>query len=123
MRIARALSLLSALLLSLTAATAQETDPDTGLIVGTGWREVAGTCTECHSPLLITQNAGNKAVWRSRIRWMQETQGLQILPGELEETILDYLSTHYGEKAPSRRPPLPESQLPANPYPTLNDDD
>ena len=116
-----ALPLLTALLLN--QAQAQDIDPDTGLVVGPGWRDVVSTCTECHSPLLITQNAGNRAVWRSRIRWMQETQGLRLLPANLEETILDYLTTHYGEKAPSRRAPLPQDLLPDNPYPTLDGDD
>jgi len=121
MRILLVLSLLPVLLL--TPAGAQETDPETGLVIGPGWRDVASTCTECHSPLLITQNAGNRAVWRSRILWMQETQGLRLLPADLEETILDYLTSHYGEKAPSRRAPLPQDLLPDNPYPTLDGDD
>jgi len=65
---------------------------------------------------LIIQNSGSKAVWESRIRWMQETQGMHELDSELEESILNYLAANYGQKDSSRRSPLAQNLLPANPY-------
>ncbi|MBE00907.1 MAG: hypothetical protein CMQ31_05640 [Gammaproteobacteria bacterium] len=96
---------------------AQEVTSDaSNLVVAEGWQEVQATCTECHSSLLITQNSGDKAVWESRIRWMQETQGLQTLNPELEESILNYLAANYGQKTFSRRAPLRTQFMPENPY-------
>ena len=115
--------ILTTILFGLTAAfavnlpVAQEvTSGTSNLIIAKGWQEVQATCTECHSSLLITQNSGDKAVWESRIRWMQETQGLQALAPELEESILDYLAANYGQKTFSRRAPLETQFMPANPY-------
>ena len=96
--------------------SAQETDSASGLIKAEGWQVVQSTCTECHAALLITQNAGNRAVWESRIRWMQETQGLRLLAVEEEQTILDYLESNYPQKAASRRAVLPAQLMPSNPY-------
>lgn len=105
------------LLFTASIASAQETDNDTGLIIADGWNTVRSTCTECHSAQLITQNSGSRAVWLSRINWMQETQGLQELTPEVEEIILHYLELNYGPKQASRRPAIPSHLMPANPYP------
>ena len=86
------------------------------LVLAEGWQNVQENCTECHSSLLITQNSGSKSVWESRIRWMQETQGLNQLGPELEESILNYLATNYGQKEENRRVPLKSFLLPKNPY-------
>lgn len=95
---------------------AQETDTVTELIVADGWQDVRANCTECHSSRLIVQNSGNKTVWESRIRWMQETQGMHDLNPDLEETILNYLAENYGQKEATRRAPLNQYLLPENPY-------
>ena len=115
--------IVTTILIGLTAAlavnlpVAQEVTSDaSNLVVAEGWQEVQATCTECHSSLLITQNSGDKAVWESRIRWMQETQGLQTLTPELEESILNYLAANYGQKTFSRRAPLRTQFMPENPY-------
>lgn len=99
-----------------TLLSAQETDSTSGLIKAEGWQVVKSTCTECHAALLITQNAGNRAVWESRIRWMQETQGLRALAADEEQTILDYLESNYPQKAATRRAALPAQLMPSNPY-------
>lgn len=112
------LSIASILLIASFHSTAQETDNSTGLIMADGWETVRSTCTECHSAQLITSNSGSRAVWKSRILWMQETQGLQQLAPATEETILSYLEDHYGQKEASRRAGLPAALMPANPYPT-----
>ena len=105
-------------LLLFTAASftsAKETDDESGLIKAEGWTVVKSTCTVCHAGMMITQNAGNLAVWKSRILWMQETQGLRTLTDEEEAVILNYLSVNYPQKASSRRAGLPARLLPANP--------
>ncbi|KEA64777.1 putative periplasmic protein [Marinobacterium lacunae] len=93
-----------------------ETDPDTGFVIAPGWETVKNNCTACHSSKLVTQNAGSRNRWQYVIRWMQETQGLWQFPAETEKTILDYLTEHYGPKEGARRPPLPPSMMPKNPY-------
>ncbi|MDG2140739.1 MAG: hypothetical protein P8K27_04515 [Gammaproteobacteria bacterium] len=97
-------------------SNAQDAEENRGLVFAEGWQNVQENCTECHSSLLITQNSGSKSVWESRIRWMQETQGLDQLDPELEESILNYLATNYGQKDASRRVPLKSFLLPENPY-------
>lgn len=96
---------------------AQSHDPETGLATAAGWEEVRATCTECHSARLITQNAGSRSLWLSRIRWMQDSQGLRELSADLENRILDYLSEHYGPRTDARRAGLPPQLMPDNPYP------
>ena len=97
------------------SVSGQDIDDESGLIQAEGWEVVKSTCTECHAGMMITQNAGNLAVWESRIRWMQETQGLRALSGEEEATILKYLSANYPQNASSRRAGLPTHLLPTNP--------
>jgi hypothetical protein len=96
----------------MSAAQEQPTDPDTGLTIAEGWQQVRQTCTRCHTSQIIIQNSGNREVWLSRIRWMQDTQGLEELPAELEDRILSYLVHNYGPKPPSRRAPLAPSLMP-----------
>ena len=114
---ARGILLLSAVaLLSAQASSAPETDNLTGLKISEGWLQVQATCTECHSAQLISQNSGSRAVWKSRLRWMQDTQGLEQLTNKLENTILDYLASNYGPRTASRRTGLPSALMPDNPY-------
>jgi len=93
------------------AASAQETDPETGLVIAEGWETVRDNCTACHSADLVTQNSGSRNHWEKLIRWMQKTQGLWEFAPETEATILDYLAEHYGPKEGARRPPLPRTLM------------
>ncbi len=104
----------------LQTSTAQEASQPDDLVKREGWQLVQENCTECHSTQIITQNSGTREVWKSRILWMQETQGLGELEATLEATILDYLAENYGQKTASRRPALPAHLLPANPNSTAN---
>ena len=106
--------------LLLQNTSAQDTESDERLIIDDGWQAVQENCTECHSTLLITQNSGSKTVWESRIRWMQETQGLQQLEESLEESILNYLAQNYGQKESSRRASLAVTLMPDNPYESID---
>ena len=103
------------LLFSATGSTAQESTVPGELIQEQGWQLVRDNCTECHSSQIIVQNSGNREVWKSRIEWMQSSQGLGELGPELEGSILDYLTTNYGQKAASRRQALPTHLMPSNP--------
>ena len=106
--------------LLLQNTSAQDTESDERLIIDDGWQAVQENCTECHSTLLITQNSGSKTVWESRIRWMQETKGLQQLEESLEESILNYLAQNYGQKESSRRASLAVTLMPDNPYESID---
>lgn len=85
------------------------------LVQAQGWELVRDNCTKCHSSQIIVQNSGNRAVWQSRIEWMQDSQGLGELAPEVESSILDYLTTNYGQKTASRRQALPAHLMPNNP--------
>ena len=114
-------ALLSGFLLTLflSTAVAQPSDPATGLVQAEGWETVRETCTMCHAAQLITQNSGSRAVWKSRISWMQDTQGLRQLAAEEEDVILSYLAAQYGPKESTRRAGLAPQLMPMNPYPVL----
>lgn len=100
--------------------SAQSPDAGSELVQAQGWVEVRDNCTECHSAQMITQNSGSRAVWKSRIVWMQETQGLGALSVETENAILSYLARHYGQKESGRRSSLPAHLMPANPLESVN---
>ena len=82
-----------------------EKDPETGFIIDVGFPIVKANCTACHSSKLVIQNRMSRENWLETIRWMQKTQGLWKFPPQTEETILDYLSTHYvpSKKRKNRR--------------------
>ena len=108
----------SCLVISLLPSAAQEIDDSTGLKIDDGWQQVSQTCTFCHAALMITQNSGTREVWRSRIEWMQKTQGMEQLSVPIEDEILSYLAENYGPKESTRRALLAADFLPVNPYPT-----
>lgn len=90
---------------------ASDNDPATGLINRPGMELVRAHCTARHSARLIIQNKADRLGWLSTIRWMQESQGLWPL-GQVEATILDYLSANYGPKKVGRRKRLSSDLLP-----------
>ena len=102
---------------SIGSINAQENGAAGALVQAEGWQLVRDTCTECHSSQIIVQNSGNREVWKSRIEWMQDSQGLGELAAELEDSILDYLAANYGQKASSRRSALPAHLMPVTPTP------
>lgn len=101
-------------------AVAQDNDQSIDLIKQEGWKLVQDNCTECHTTQIITQNSGTREVWKSRIEWMQESQGLGELEDRIENSILDYLAENYAQKTASRRPALPAHLMPVNSNPTAN---
>ena len=97
------------------ALNAQQIDDITGLVMDEGWQLIQSNCIECHSAQLIMQNSGTREVWKSRLVWMQETQGLGQLSSTVENGILDYLAANYGQKSITRRAGIASSLLPPNP--------
>ena len=102
------------LLFTTVSSTAQESVAAGELVQEEGWELVRDNCTECHSSLIIVQNSGNRDVWKSRIEWMQSSQGLGELDLEVEGSILDYLTSNYGQKTASRRQALSMHLMPSN---------
>jgi len=103
--------------MQLHAASAQDGVSSNELVKESGWQTVQENCTKCHSAQIIVQNSGSREVWKSRIVWMQETQGLGELNLDIENSILDYLAANYGQLASSRRPAIRPGFLPTNPEP------
>lgn len=86
-------------------------DPQSGLVIDTGWELVRANCSGCHSTSLVTQNRMSAERWRHTIRWMQQKHNLWDL-GDGEPAIIAYLQKHYGEDAvPARRQPLNQPPL------------
>jgi hypothetical protein len=97
--------------LSIHAEEKTTYDPITGFVIGENYEIVRAHCTACHSAKLVTQNRMTRENWLETIRWMQKSQGLWPL-GAQEQTILDYLESHYSPIAVSRRSPIPSHLMP-----------
>jgi hypothetical protein len=97
-------------------AQGRELVPGLGLVKAPGYELVATRCVRCHGPRQFLQQRGDRETWLGMIRWMQREHGLESFPPEVEDGILDYLSTHYAPGRASRRAPLPAELLPPNPY-------
>lgn len=108
--------LAATLVVAAPLASAQDTDPATGLILDEHWETVRNNCIACHSAALITQQGASRETWEQMIRWMQSTQGLWQFDPETETQILDYLATNYPPGDSYRRKPLSYLLLPENPY-------
>ena len=80
-------------------------DAETGFVAETGYHLVKLHCTPCHSSKLVLQNRADREGWLEMIQWMQETQKLWDL-GPHQDSILDYLASHYGPVEKGRRVPL-----------------
>jgi hypothetical protein len=61
-----------------------------------------------------------EANWTSTLEWMQTNGGLWKLDPAVQKTIIKYLTTHYGpgDSGTYRRPPIPATLMPPNPYAT-----
>jgi hypothetical protein len=104
----------SALFSAASADAEPELDQNTGLVIAPGWEMAAAHCGGCHSHALVTAQRGDAEFWRSTIRWMQKTQNLWQIPAAQEQTLIAYLEENYNETDWGRRPPLPQSLMPAN---------
>lgn len=96
------------------AAQAEETDPsggggqdgaaDVGYVGELYPAEGAGVtyqyCAQCHSEMLVAQQGQTREGWDDLLVWMVEEQGMDPIPEDDRETILDYLATHYNTDRP-----------------------
>ncbi len=81
---------------------------------------VAKFCTPCHSAAIILQNRMTRQRWDETITWMQNEQGLEDLPSQIRNQILDYLEAVRGMASPAGKPPpktrhMYEIDYPLNP--------
>lgn len=67
-----------------------------GLKEGTGREDVYSVCSRCHSIMLVKQQGMSRSRWADMLVWMVEEQGMDELPGDQHERILDYLAKYYG---------------------------
>lgn len=57
-------------------------------------------CATCHSEMLVAQQGQTREGWDKLLEWMVAEQGMEPIPEEDRETVLDYLSDHYGPDRP-----------------------
>jgi cytochrome c5 len=84
-------------------AVMQPTEEETVLPDGDGRSETFGYCVACHNTAIIRRSHFTRAQWDGLMDWMTEKHGMNALEGELRQTIVDYLATHFGPRqAPAR---------------------
>ncbi|SEQ75723.1 cytochrome c [Amphritea atlantica] len=67
-----------------------------GLKEGVGREDVYTVCSRCHSIMLVKQQGMSRSRWTDTLVWMVEEQGMDELPADQHERILDYLAKYYG---------------------------
>ena len=65
-----------------------------------GARVTYDYCAACHSERLVAQQGQTREGWDELLVWMVEKQGMQPIPEEDREAILDYLAEHYNTDRP-----------------------
>jgi hypothetical protein len=78
-------------------------EEETVLPEGEGRTETFGYCTACHNTALIRRSRFTRQQWDGLMDWMTERHGMNPLEGELRDTVVDYLTRHFGPaQAPAR---------------------
>ncbi len=68
-----------------------------GLPPGPGREDVFYRCRVCHSLMIVKQQGLSREAWEESLEWMVEEQGMSPIEDETtRDTILDYLSAHFG---------------------------
>ncbi|WP_292293085.1 aldehyde dehydrogenase [Marivita sp.] len=57
-------------------------------------------CASCHSTQLVAQQGQTREGWDELLVWMVEKQGMEPIPDEDREIVLDYLAEHYNTDRP-----------------------
>jgi hypothetical protein len=78
-----------------------------GLPPGEGRTETFAFCTSCHSTQIIMQQGMSRKKWDETLTWMVEEQGMQPMPPDLRETVLDYLAAQFPPARPNYDQPSP----------------
>ncbi len=85
-----------------------ETSADVGDVGALYPAEGAGLtydyCASCHSTMIVAQQGQTREGWDELLVWMVEKQGMQPIPEDDREIVLDYLAKHYN----TDRPHFPE---------------
>ena len=68
---------------------------------GGGKQETYDSCASCHSIKLVVQQGMDKDQWLETIEWMVDEQGMDALEDDLNQTISEYLATHFGRDRPN----------------------
>ncbi len=71
------------------------------LFVADGVEETYYTCTACHSEMIVAQQGKTRDHWKKLMVWMVEEQGMNELPEDELNVILDYLAAHYNTDRPN----------------------
>ena len=69
---------------------------------GPGRDETFYACTACHNFRLVAAQGLPRTQWDESMTWMTRRHGMPDIQGAERDVILDYLSTHYPPRAPSR---------------------
>jgi len=84
------------------AVTAQAED-ESVLPEGHGRAETFGSCVACHNTAIIRRSRFSRQEWDGLMDWMTDKHAMNPLEGDLRQTIVDYLATHFGPaQAPAR---------------------
>ncbi len=84
-------------------AVTQPAEEEAVLPEGHGRAETFGYCVACHSTAIIRRSHFSRDQWEGLMDWMTEKHGMNRLDGELRETIVNYLATHFAPaQAPAR---------------------
>lgn len=71
------------------------------LFVAEGVEETYYTCTACHSEMIVAQQGKTRNGWKKQLVWMVEEQGMNELPEDELNVVLDYLAAHYNTDRPN----------------------
>lgn len=81
---------------------AEAAEEDFGnLFVAEGVEETYYACTACHSEMIVAQQGKTRDGWKKLLVWMVEEQGMNELPEDELNVILDYLAAHYNTDRPN----------------------
>ncbi|MGB1237175.1 MAG: c-type cytochrome [Pseudomonadales bacterium] len=58
-------------------------------------------CSACHSERIVTQQGLTREDWEELLEWMVDEQGMDEIPEGDYETVIHYLSEHYGTDRPN----------------------
>ena len=69
---------------------------------GAGREETFYACTACHNFKLVAAQGMTRAQWDDSLKWMTDRHKMPDIQGADRDLILDYLTTTYPPRAPSR---------------------
>lgn len=92
---------LAAILLSASAAMAEEETPD-ALPDFPGREETFGYCIGCHSMKVVGRQGMDRGRWDETLNWMTEKHGMPEPDADTRKLLLDYLAQAFPPKTPGQ---------------------